>query len=331
MATKTVMELVKGRYADATVGIVDEVSKLVPEIKFFDSRLIKGTQFKTLARTSLPTTGFRKLNEGIAASRNGYDMKTFDLGILAGLVQMDKAEALGDSMRTKEQVLADEANGVMVSAFKTLGSKVWYGDSANAEAFAGAATLVKDSMVVDAGGSTANACSSVFAVGNGATDGCGLVLSEESGFLLNGDLEFKEGKMLGKNNLEVPCFWTDLTGWAGFSCVNANRLARLANLDATKTLTDALLADLVGKYEEANDGLRPDALFVSFAQRRALQKARSAIYPAIRGTKGELTAPTPVDFEGIPLIATNAIVNTEAVWAEEESSSSSSSSSSSQG
>ena len=318
-----VIDLVKGAYSDAAVGIIDEVSKVVPEIAFFDARLVAGTQFKTLARTSLPTTGFRALGAGIDASSNGYALKTFDLGILAGLVQMDKAAALADALRSKEEVLSDEAIGVIISAMKTLAGKVWYGSKDGAEKFAGVATLCEDDLVVSAGGSTANAESSVFAVGNSATKACGLVFSKNSGFFLEGELEFKEGTMSGSNSKPVPCSWTDLTGWAGFSAVNAKKMARLANLDSsTHSLTDALLAKVVNAYTKANDGIRPDALFASYAQLEKLQASRAANH-VLPGQKGSVSAEFPTDFQGIPLIATNAILDTEAVWTAESSSSSS--------
>lgn len=308
------IDLVKGAYADATVGIVDEVVKEVPEVAFFDARLVKGTQFKTLARTSLPTTGFRTLGNGIDASESGYGLKTFDLGILSGLVQVDKAQVLGDSMRSNEEALSDEAIAMVISGMKTLAGKVWYGGKAGAEAFDGVAALCDDSLVVDAGDSTANSCSSVYAVGNDARKACGLVFSENSGFFLNGELDFKEGKMLGANNKEVPCYWTDLTGYAGFSAVNAKKMARLANLGASShTLTDALLAKLVAAYRKAN-GSVPDALFASYDQLTALQVARAATTVAPR-ERGSVAAEWPTDFQGIPLIASNAISDTEAVWA----------------
>ena len=307
------IDLVKGAYADATVGIVDEVVKEVPEVAFFDARLVKGTQFKTLARTSLPTTGFRTLGNGIDASESGYALKTFDLGILAGLVQGDKAQVLGDSMRSKEEVLSDEAIAMVISGMKTLAGKVWYGGKAGAEAFDGVAALCDDSLVVDAGDSTANSCSSVYAVGNDARKACGLVFSENSGFFLNGELDFKEGKMLGANSKEVPCYWTDLTGYAGFSAVNAKKMARLANLGASAhTLTDALLAKLVAAYRKAN-GAVPDALFASYDQLTALQASRAATSVVPR-ERGSIAAEWPTDFQGIPLIASNAISDTEAVW-----------------
>ena len=109
-----------------------------------------------------------------------------------------------------------------------------------------------------------------------------------------------------------------LTGWAGFACRNANAIARAANLDgSTHKLTDEILAELVSKYAEANDGLNPDAIFVTFAQRLLLQKSRGTTVRTSARSSIEITAGVPLEYDGIPIIATNSLVNTEAVWSAE--------------
>jgi len=84
------IDLVKnGGYTDAAVGIIEEVTKAVPEIGIFDARLINGTQFKSVYKNGLPTAAFRSVGNGVAASRSSYGLRTYDLGILAGLCQVD--------------------------------------------------------------------------------------------------------------------------------------------------------------------------------------------------------------------------------------------------
>lgn len=325
------IDIVKnGGYIDAAVGIIDEVTKSVPEMAFFDARLIDGTQFQSLVKTGLPTTGFRALNNGVDASRSAHSLRTFNLGVLAGLCQVDKAEAQAScapGVNTIESFLGDQATDLVVSGAMSLASKVWYGAKAGAEGFDGVSALVSDDLTIDAGGTTANKQASVYAVGNSATKACGLVFAKNSGFFLTEDLVWKDGKMLGENGKEVPAYWADLTGWAGFSAVNAKKMARLANLGDSKNLTDALLAKVVNAYRKANNGLNPDALFTTFDQLAALQTSRSVVAPSVGKVRTEITAAWPTDYEGIPLIASNALLDTEAVWTAESSSSSSSSAS----
>lgn len=304
----TLAELVAGRGFDASQGIVDEVSKLVPELAFFDALLIPGTSFQGVSQTSDPTTGFRAVGAGVDASDEGYALKDFSLGILAGLVQRDKA-AFDADVRGRDAALSAAAVALVRSGMKTLASKVWYGSKGGDEKFDGASALVKAGLVVNAGGS-GSACSSVYAVGRGL-DRCHLVFNESSPLLNAGELEWKEGTMAGSNSKTVPSYWTDLTCWAGFACRNSGAIARISCLDATKTLTDDLLAELVSKYAEANDGMNPDGIFCTFAQRLALQKSRGTTVRTSARSSIEVSAAVPLEYDGIPIYATNALTSAE--------------------
>ena len=104
----TLAEIVTGKGYDASQGIIEEVSKLVPELDKFDSVLIPGTTFQSVAQTSDPTTGFRTAGNGIDASDEGYRLDDFALGILAGLCQRDKAVFDAD-VRGREAAFDAEA------------------------------------------------------------------------------------------------------------------------------------------------------------------------------------------------------------------------------
>ena len=309
----TLRELVTGRGYDASQGIIDEVSNYVPEINTLDSILIPGTTFQSVSLVSDPTTGFRTVGNGIDASDEGYALKDFALGILAGLCQRDKA-AVDADIRGREKTLRAAAVSLVRSGMKTLGGKVWYGVKAGAEKFNGCAALCPDAMVVNAGGSTANQMASVYALGIGE-EKCHLVFNENAPLLTQNELLWEKGVMIGANEKSVPCYWTDLTGWSGFACRNANSIARIANLDnSTHSLTDNMLAELVSIYAEKNDGLMPSALFMTFKQRLALQKSRGTTVRTGARSSIESTAAVPTDYEGIPIIATPNLINTEAVW-----------------
>lgn len=307
----TLVELVTGKGFDASQGIIEEVSKLVPELAFFDAIQIDGTTFQSVSQVSDPVTGFRAAGNGIDASDEGYELRNFALGILAGLVQRDKAVVDAD-VRGREATLRAAAISLVRSGMKSLAAKVWAGAKGGTEKFDGCAALCKSSLAISGGGSSANACSSVYAIGKG-DDKCHLTFSKSSALLNVAELDWKEGTMIGANEKPVPSYWTDLTCWAGFACRNANSIARLYNLDASHALTDEKLAELVAKYAEANDGQNPDALFCTFAQRLALQKSRGTTVRTGARSGIEITAGVPLEYDGIPIIATNALTNTEAV------------------
>lgn len=301
----TLRELVSGKGWDASQGIIEEVSKLVPELDFFDAKLIDGTTFQGLKLTSLPTTAFRTIGNGVDASDEGYKLETYKLALLAGMVERDKA-AFDADPTGREAALNRAAVATVRSAMKTLAAAIWYGDST--AQFSGVSALVKDALTVDAG---ATSGTSVYLVGNGAEDECGLVFNRNSGLLTSAELEWKEGKATDANSKPYPVFWTDLTSWGGFAVLNSNAVGRIKNLDKTNALTDALLADAVSAYQEANDGVSPKAIFAPFAQIRALRKDRSSkVYNGPRDWRENIAA-APTDFDGIPIIGTTAIKATE--------------------
>jgi hypothetical protein len=74
---------------------------------------------------------------------------------------------------------------------------------------------------------------------------------------------------------------------------------------------------LVGQFEEMNNNLRPTHLFMSHRSRRQLQKSRTVVLQGNGQTRPDqpVIAPTPIDYEGIPIIASTAISNKEAITA----------------
>lgn len=293
----TLRELVAGKGYDASQGIIEEVAKAVPELDFFESLLIPGTSFQGVAQISDPTTGFRAVGSGLAASDEGYRLDTFKLGVLAGLVQRDKA-AFDADVRGRDAALTAAAVSLVRSGMKTLAGKIWAGKKTGDEGFDGAETLAKAALTVDAGGASGV---SVYAVGRGG-DKCHLVFNESSPLLSSATLEWKEGVMAA----DIPSYWCDLTCWAGFAVRNQNAIARIKGLDATHSLTDEHLAELVCRYAEANDGANPDGIFVTFAQRLALQKSRGVNISTGRNAM-VVAAGVPLEYAGIPIIATNSI------------------------
>ena len=74
--------------------------------------------------------------------------------------------------------------------------------------------------------------------------------------------------------------------------------------DANKTLTDGLIGKLYAKFPI---GRKPHAFFLSRRSLGQLQGSRTAVNPT--GTE----APIPDNWQGIPLIPTDSILDTEAL------------------
>jgi len=89
---------------------------------------------------------------------------------------------------------------------------------------------------------------------------------------------------------------------------------RILNLTAenNKTLTDQLLADAMSTFPV---GYSPDAIFMSRRSRAQLQKSRTVTLFGQGTTRANqpLVAPIPTEYEGIPIIVTDSILNTDAI------------------
>lgn len=303
---------------DVTRGIVEEALNAVPEMQFFDADTIAGTVVNTLARTSLPDVAFRNIGDAVSSSRSQYELRPAILKMLSGRAEVSDAEILANGLMGREDQLVHESVAVLVAAFKRLAKQIWCGD--DAKGFTSALQLVDASMVTRAGDGAADANTSVWFVGNGAKTKCGILFSNNSGILSDADLEFRHGDIAIKDGdgkvVGVEPGWIgDLTSYAGFHVANKNSLARLCNVTAATGLNDDMLTDCIEAYGQANNGAKPDGIFMSFAARKMLRKSRNLSLSKVGGGKLSAYAPIPTDIDGIPIFATDCILDTEAVVA----------------
>ena len=301
---------------DVTRGIVEEALAAVPEMQFFDADTIAGTVVNTLARVSLPTVAFRNIGDPVSSTRSGYETRPATLKMLSGRAEVTDAEILANGLQTKDEQLVSESIAVLTAAFQTLAKQIWTGS--DAKGFTSAMSLVDAAMVTRAGDGQAGANTSVWFVGNGAKTKCGILFSKNSGILSDADVEFRKGDILVKNGDKVtgvePGWIGDLTSYAGFHVANKKSLARLCNVTAETGLTDDMLTDCIEAYAQMNNGAKPDGIFMSFNARKMLRKSRNLTLKAEGGDLSRF-APTPTEIDGIPIIATNAILDTEATVA----------------
>lgn len=301
MAVPTLLDIAKANGADKAVGLIDEASRVYPEVERFASRTIKGLNYKTLVRTGNPTASFRSANDGTDAVKGTYEERLVETFLLNPRWECDKAvaDAYEDG---PEAFIAMEATGVVNAAFKTVAQQVYYGTTLDAKGFPGLNASVLASMIVDAGGTTASTGSSVWALTLGPK-GVQFVIG------LNGSMEVSDPiveTITGANSKLLKGYTADLLVRIGLQVGNLNGVAKIKNLtaDAGKGLTDALLADLIAKFPV---GYKPDILLMSRRSRAQLKKSRTATNPT-----GQ-PAPTPEEYEGIPILATDSLLDTEAL------------------
>jgi hypothetical protein len=286
-------------------GVVDEVNAQVPEIAQFPiTRVQRGLKFTSMFMKELPTTGFRKLGDGIAASKGRYEEREFKLFLFAGRVEVEIAAGQADD-EGLEGLKARHVKGVTLSALKEVGSQVFYGVANEADGFPGlkAFAAFGGAYTLDATGSTSNTASSVYGVKFGEDYASMLFGATEDPFKLG---EFRKESLTGNNGALLPGEVADLEGWLGLAIKHAASVVRICNLTAQtgKGLTDAL----AGTAEDLLPaGIKPDVYFMSKRSRAQLRTSRSTpenVYPAM-----------PTELNGVPIIVTDSILNTDAIEA----------------
>jgi hypothetical protein len=314
----TLLDIAKQNGNDKIIGLVEEVNLIVPEVRIFPARTIKGTTFKTLVRTAYPTVGFRKANNGTDAVKSAYENRLFECRLIDGRMEVDKAVA--DAAEDGAEVVkAREAVGYMGGAMAGLAQQIWYGT--DADGFPGFVSLVDSTMQIGnlAANLTASTGSSVFAVNLSELSGAALVLGGNGQGILGQTMDWRVESITGQNGKKLTGYVTDLPAWIGLQNLSKYCVARLDNLteDSGKGLTDAWLAKLVNLFEEKNNGIRPTHLFCNYRSRSQLQTARTVVLNGQGRTRPEqpAVAPVPTDYDGIPIVATTAISKTEAIVA----------------
>jgi len=308
----TLLDIAKMNGSDMTVGLIEENLNAAPELEVLPARQVKGTSFKTLVRTAYPSTGFRKANEGVEPKKSTYVNKTFEMFYYDGQMEVDNAVATADE-QGPEHALALEADGHGRAFLLTGGTQVWYGIAGGGDAngFPGAVEIVDSGLVVDAGGTTASTGSSVFAV---------VARPKFMEIILGNNTVLDVGdwrkQTITRSTKELTAWKNSMEGWIGSAWYSKYAVARLRDItaDSGKTLTDALLADLLATFPV---GVKPTHLFMSRRSRTQLQKARTVVLNGggsgnPNGAQGAV-APVPTEYDGVPIIATDSILNTEAL------------------
>lgn len=313
----SLLDVAKRNAADSVHGLLDEAARQVPEItgqvmsrgqmltvpNVGAGRTISGIQYKTLVRTALPTAGFRNANEGIAASASSFENRLVECFILNPRWECDKAVADANEDGAAAYI-AEEAQAIVASAMMALGRQFYYGRNSggHAKGHPGLIDSVDASLVVDATGSTANTGSSVWAVKFGPQDVQWVMGNDGS---LNVSDPREESIVDGSGN-RFTAYIQEMLSWVGLQAKSKFAIGRIKNLttQASKTLTDDMLGELYSRFPV---GKKPDAFFLSRRSLEQLRRSRTAT--SATGT----TAPTPTEWENVPLIPTDSIMDTEAI------------------
>ena len=313
MPQANLLDIAKLNGSDTIVGLIEETLTYAPEVQIMPARTIRGTSYKIASRVSYPGVGFRAANEGSTPTKSEFENQLIECYILSGAVQADVAVAR--AYEDGEQAWKDiESVGVMRQAMIELGSQVIYGTSHQAKGFPGLQaihTAFNSGLVVDAGGTSAGTGSSVYGI-NTDTQGVQLVFGAGTTF------ELGEWRIENVGTSSVyPAHVANLTAWVGMQVGSKYSVGRLkdATADSGMGVTDAKLAELLSKYPV---GYRPNYWLMNRRSAYQLQVSRSAstVQNGVKTSSGsEIFAPLPTESNGIPIVITDSIGNTEALTA----------------
>lgn len=304
MAVPTLLDIAVQNGSDGVAGLIEESTKAHPEIRVGYARTIKGTHYKTLVRTGLPTAAFREANAGAAATKGVYENRRYECYILNPRWEADKAVA--DSHEDGAAVyIAREAAAMMEAAMQQLAFQFYYGTNTtfagDALGFPGLlATYDSTNRVIDVGGTTDSVASSVWGVKFGPQDVAWLW--GNNGALTMSDIMVQ--RVTDANSNPYTAYIQEILCRPGLQVGNVRNVVRAKKIttDSGKGLTDNVLGDMLAKFEA---GIVPDCWFMSRRSLGQLRKSRTATNPT-----GQ-PAPVPEEAFGIPIYVTDGIKDTE--------------------
>lgn len=313
----TLLTIAKLNGSDAIAGLLDEAARAVPELSGINpntgaavpglgfSRTIKGVHYKTKVRTSLPVSGFRKANAGVASSASTYENRLVEASILNPRWECDVAVADAHEDGA-EAFITDEAEAMTQSALMTAGRQLYYGTGTGGDSSGhpGLINAVQSSMEINAAGTTANTGSSVWAIVWGPKHTSWVIGKDGKFEMEDVRKESKSDPDTAANKFTV--YAQELLAWLGLQVNSIYSVGRIRRLtaDSGKGLTDARLGALLALFPT---GFRPGCFMAS---RRSIEQLRAS-RTATNATGAE--APTPTSYEGVPIVPTDSILDTESV------------------
>jgi len=260
-----------------------------------------GTLHKYNKLTTEPTVGFRSLNDGRDHDYTVRTTVTETLQILDASFDMDAAIY-------NPELAAMEGRSHLQSAFAKAERQIFYGTSANGDSagfngFYNSADLnaLADEMVISAGGSSAGVQSSVYLI-RATPDATGVC----SVFGNNGDISIGGAyqSMIEGTNGRYDAWVVPIVAYMALQLGSKFSAARIANVETA--LDDDKIYEALSLFPAS---LQPTHICMNRTALKLLRASRTSTNAT------GAPAPRPTEVEGILIIVSDQIVQTEAVVA----------------
>lgn len=273
-----------------------------------------GTQHHYIKQTTAPTVSFRAVNTGKDNSASAYTEIDITLKNLDASFMVDLAVADGYRFG-REAFVNREARNAIKQAFFVFEKQLFYGAASPGDT-AGFTGLgdntgydgLADALVVNAAGTTAATASSAWLIRTTPDEtGLAAVIGNEGNIKI-GDpvITLKADDSTATKSYGV--IYTPIQAFAALQIGGLYSAVRICNLtaDSGKGMTDALVATALALFPA---GAGPTHLIMNRRSQAQLQKSRTATNAT------GAPAPFPVDSFGVPIVITDALLNTEALVA----------------
>jgi hypothetical protein len=295
------MDLIALNNSEELVGVINDVIKDTPELVFFNASPIQRNIYQTLRLTSVQEAEFRQINSPRTIQKETLVARTTVCKRLDASWLIDSAYAEGADWGVGE-VFHYKQVSALSGAFFKFAQQIWYGVDLDAGGFVGFNAMLTEfagsGLDIAASAATTD-LSSVYAVRTGL-DGAMLAWGNNAGFI---EGEVKQ-QWVGSSASGMNAYTQKLEAWCGLQVTSQYAVGRIKNLSTgtDQTLNDHLLYSLISQFPS---GKKPHAIFMTRRSREQLRASRTATN--VTGAP----APTPMEIDGIPIIATDAIRDDE--------------------
>lgn len=314
MSGITLLDLAKRKVADTEVGLIDETMRATPEVSGINlldnsqvdnlaqAKAIRETVYKTRVRTGLPSVGFRDINQGTPTTKQSTDNRIVSCHLMNPRWDADKG--LGGFSASVAEELAENADAHITAAVQTLGRQHYYGTrtafGGTAKGCPGLLDAVDDSFVVNAGGTTDETASSIWAVQYGR-QAVRWVLGNDGQFEIT---EVDERNKADEDGNEYTVFMQELFAHVGLQVGSTQCVGRIKNIteDSGKGATRDLIRSLFRKFSDV--GQRPDAFFMS-------QRSYDQYEAFLESLAFDIGERSRTSFRGVPFVITNSLSDVE--------------------
>jgi hypothetical protein len=325
-----------------TVGLVDNIVNVAPELDRILGRPIPGVSYEATILTALGSNaGFRKVNSGVALSAPSLDMKRFNCFPFDCQFSVDQALLIKGATQGESpaEIFTTFATSGARQKALSLGRQFYEGSLNDPLGPPGlqdflftqrtqidSRTGLKINQVVDAGGTAAGNCETVWFIKQGP-QGVHWLFGGGTGIIMYPWLpQYVNSPDSTVASPRRQLAWnSNLFGWIGTSMAQYHAVGAIINVDAVSNgttngiptypnpLTDGLAAEMWGLWPIT---MKPDLCFASQRAIVTLQMSRSVTNFVNSSQRDWTGRAAPIaDFPthlptcgGIPIIPTDSIV-----------------------